>query len=296
MHDIVVIGGGTAGLTAAIYAARAGKSVLILEGNGYGGQITAAPKIQNYPGFSSISGTEFADKLTEQALSFGAETEFEAATSITTDPLCVNTESASYPCKAVIIATGAKHKHLGVKGESEFEGKGVSYCAVCDGAFYKDKTVAVIGGGNTAMNDADFLSGYCKKVYVVHRRDTFRATGDELERLNKPNIERVMNSTVSEIVGGSEVRAIKLNKSGTEVELKVDGVFVAVGQAPDNRAFANVIELDESGFAVSNEDCKGKVDGVFVAGDCRRKQVRQLTTAVCDGAVAALAACKSIRN
>lgn len=294
MHDIVVIGGGTAGLTAAIYAARAGKSVLVLEGNGYGGQITAAPKVQNYPGFSSISGTEFADKLTEQALSFGAETEFETATSITVDPLCVNTESASYPCKAVIVATGAKHKHLGVKGESEFEGKGVSYCAVCDGAFYKGKTVAVIGGGNTAMNDADFLSGYCKKVYVVHRRDTFRATGEELERLNKPNIETVMQATVSEIVGDSEVRAIKLNKSGTEVELKVDGVFVAVGQAPDNSAFANVIELDEFGFAASNEDCKGKVEGVFVAGDCRRKQVRQLTTAVSDGAVAALAACKYI--
>lgn len=294
MYDIIVIGGGTAGLTAAIYAARAGKSVLVLEGNGYGGQITAAVKVENFPGFSSISGVEFADKLTEQALSFGAETEFDTATSITVNPLCVNTTSASYPCKAVIIATGAKHKRLGVKGESEFEGKGVSYCAVCDGAFYKGKTVAVIGGGNTAVNDAEFLSGYCKKVYVVHRRDAFRATGEELERLNKPNIEKVMQSTVSEIIGDSEVRAIRVKTPGAEREIAVDGVFVAVGQAPDNGAFANVLSLDEFGFVVSNEDCKTLTDGVFVAGDCRAKNVRQLTTAVGDGAVAALAACKFI--
>lgn len=296
MYDVLVIGGGTAGLTAAIYVLRAGKSVMVLENETFGGQITSSPKIENFPGFKSISGTDFADSLTEQALSLGAGTDCCRADKIIDNGSYkkVITEYGEYDAKSVIIATGSKHRHLGVKGEEELSGMGVSYCAVCDGAFFKEKVCCVIGGGNAALQSVMHLSAYCSKVYLVHRRDTFRGEERLKDLLSKKeNVEFVLNSVVEEIKGTQEVESIIIKDVKTDEikEIKTDGVFIAIGQVPDNSAFSDIVALDGEGYIIAGEDCKTSCEGIFAAGDCRTKSIRQLTTASADGSVAGLAAC-----
>ena len=294
-YDIVIIGAGTAGLTAAIYAARAGKNVLILENESIGGQIATSPKVENYPGFSEISGMEFSDRLYEQASALGVELELDKAEKITDngDNKTVKTEYGEFTCKSVIIATGVKHRHLGIEAEEKYMGRGVSYCAVCDGAFYKGKDVAVVGGGNSAVQSAIMLSNICNKVYLIHRRDEFRCEkklSDEVRAIE--NIELVLSSTVQDLKGEDKLTTVIIeNKSGETEEISAEGLFVLVGQIPENNAFADLIALDESGYIVAGEDCKTNVEGIFAAGDCRTKAIRQLTTAAADGSVSALAAC-----
>ena len=299
MYDIGIIGGGTAGMTAAIYGQRAGKRTVIIEAMNYGGQITVSPKVENYPGIASVSGAEFSMNLLDQAMKLGAETELEQVTGIREEDgiKVIETEGKEYPCRTVIIATGVTHRHLGLEKEDKLVGAGVSYCATCDGAFFKGRDVAVIGGGNTALQDAEFLSNYCSKVYLVHRRDEFRGEAGLVEPLKrKENVEFVLSATVKELVGQTVVEGLILNnkKTGEDFQISVSGVFAAIGQVPENHAFAGLVRLDDSGFVAASEDCVTSCPGIFAAGDCRTKEVRQLTTAAADGAVAALAACKYI--
>ena len=295
IYDIIVIGGGPAGLTAAIYARRAGKSVLVIEKGAFGGRITWSPKVENFPSHTSLSGAELGDLMMEQAMAQGAEIELDEAKSVETDGeiKTVHCEYGSFQCRALIIATGAKPRMLGLEREEELVGAGVCFCAVCDGAFYKDKTVAVTGGGNSALQDAMLLSEKCSRVYLIHRRDSFRGEAKLVEALReKENVEFILNARIEKLLGEEELSALLVRQEEKEYELEVDGLFVAIGHAPDNKAFAGLIELDEAGYALAGEDCTGAVPGVFVAGDCRRKKVRQVTTAVADGSVAALAACE----
>lgn len=299
VYDIGIIGGGTAGMTAAVYGQRAGKRTIMIEGMNYGGQITVSPKVENYPGIASVSGAEFSMNLLDQAMGLGAETELEQVKGIHEEGglKVIETEGKEYPCRTVIIATGVSHRHLGLEKEEKLMGAGVSYCATCDGAFFKGKDVAVIGGGNTALQDADFLSNYCNKVYLVHRRDEFRGEAGLVEPLKKKdNVEFVLSATVKDIVGENVVEGLVINnkKTGEDFQISVSGVFVAIGQVPDNQAFSGLVDLDETGFVAASEDCMTSRPGIFAAGDCRTKEVRQLTTAAADGAVAALAACKYI--
>ena len=295
MYDIIVIGGGPAGLTAAVYARRAGKSVLILEKAALGGQITWSPKVENFPSVVSISGTDLGDRMAEQAMAQGAEVEIEEVTGIEDcgDFRRVSCEfGAHYEGRAVILATGAKPRMLGVEREEELVGSGVGYCAVCDGAFFKDLPVAVSGGGNSALQDAMLLSETSSRVYLIHRRDSFRGEEALVRALReKDNVEFVLNASITRLVGEDELTGVVVRQNGEERELKVDGLFVAIGHEPDNGAFAEHLALDERGYAAANEDCVTRTPWLFVAGDCRAKKVRQLTTAVADGAVAALAAC-----
>lgn len=304
MYDIIIIGAGPAGLSAAIYARRSGKSVLVLEEKTYGGQIINTPNIENYPGIAHISGFEFATNLYNQAKDFGAEFKFEKAVGIEDreDSKLVKTPKDEYEAKAVIIATGAKNRKLGIDNEDSLVGKGISYCATCDGMFFRDKDVAVNGGGNTAVEDAMFLSNYCNKVYIIHRRDEFRADDKDVERLKeKDNVELVLDSTVSEILsdtdeaGNEHVSGVKVkNKNtGDERVLEVNGLFIAIGQVPDNEDFKDIVEL-ENGYVKALEDCKTDTQGIYVAGDCRTKSVRQLATAAADGAIAAIAASQEV--
>ena len=296
MYDILIIGGGPAGLTAATYACRAGKRVLVIEKNAFGGQITWSPKVENFPGFVSISGTELGDKLLEQAMSQGAEVELEEATEIRREGegFTVRCESgASFESRALILATGARPRMLGVAREEELVGSGVCYCAVCDGAFYAGRPVAVCGGGNSALQDALLLSESCSRVYLIHRRDSFRGEQKLVEALEqRENVEFVLNAAVTALQGGEELSGLVLEQEGVRREIAVDGLFVAIGHQPDNGAFAAHLKLDGAGYADSGEDCLTETPGLYVAGDCRRKSVRQLTTAAADGAVAALAAVK----
>ena len=299
MYDIGIIGGGTAGMTAAVYGQRAGKKTLIIEGGAFGGQITSSPNVENYPGIASVSGSEFSMNLLDQATKLGADTVTEQVTGIRDEgsQKVIVTGSNEYPCKSVILATGVTHRHLGAPGEERLAGAGVSYCATCDGMFFRGRDVAVIGGGSTALQDAEFLSNYCKKVYLIHRRDEFRGEESIVRRLReKENVEFVLSATVKEIPGDTMVEGVILNnkKTGEEIRLDVAGVFIAVGQIPQNEQFAETVKLDASGFILASEDCMTSHPGIFAAGDCRTKEVRQLTTAAADGAVAALAACKYI--
>ena len=299
MYDIIIVGGGPAGLTAALYALRAGKTALIIEKNAFGGQITWSPKVENFPTIESISGTELADRLMEQTMNQGAEMELDEVTAIELDGDVkrVKTEfGGEFEAKAVIIATGARPRMLGVEREAELVGSGVCFCAVCDGAFYKDRPVAVNGGGNSALQDAMLLSDTCSRVYLVHRRDSFRGEAKLVEALReKENVEFVLNSSITALHGETELTGITVtDKMGNERKIAVDGLFVAIGHAPDNGIFAELIDLDAGGYADSGEDCMTKTPGVFVAGDCRKKSVRQLTTAAADGSAAALAACSYI--
>ena len=298
MYDIIVIGAGPAGLSAAIYARRSGKTVLVLEESTYGGQIVNTPDVENYPGVAHISGFDFATNLYNQAKDFGAEFKFEKAIGIDAgDVKKVKTPNGEYESKAVIIATGAKNRKLGLDNEESLIVKGVSYCATCDGMFFRDKNVAVNGGGNTALEDADFLSNYCKKVYVIHRRDEFRGDEKDVAKIrDKENLEFVLDSTVSEILTSDDhVSGVKVKNKKTEEErvLDVEGLFIAIGQVPDNEDFKDIVDL-ENGYVKALEDCKTKTPGIFVAGDCRTKSVRQLATAAADGAIAGIAASQSV--
>lgn len=301
MHDIIIIGAGPAGLTAALYALRADKSVLVLEKGTFGGQITYSPQIENYPGFERMSGNEFAEKLIDQVLNQGAEIEMETVTGIIDNgkTKTVVTEEGSHEARAVIIATGVKHRQIGLPNENELVGSGISYCAVCDGAFFKNQTVAVLGGGNSALQEAVLLSEGCSKVYVIQNLDYFTGEARLVEKLkSKDNVELITGTVISALHGESELESLTLKKvaDGTESELKVNGLFVAIGLIPNNGNFADIAGLDEWGYIDSDEACLTKTAGVFTAGDCRKKQIRQITTAAADGSVSALAACRYIDN
>ncbi len=299
MYDIIVIGAGPAGLTAALYALRADKTVLVLEKATFGGQITFSPQIENYPGFATMSGNEFADKLVDQVISQGADIEMETVTGIRDngDTKTVITEDGEHEAKAVIIATGVKHRQTGLPNENELVGEGVSYCAVCDGAFFKGQTVAVLGGGNSALQEAVLLSDGCEKVYVIQNLEYFTGEARLVEKLKeKDNVEFIMGTVISSLNGNGSLESLTLRKEadGSESELKVNGLFVAIGLIPNNKIFEEIAGLDEWGYIDSDESCLTKTEGVFVAGDCRKKQIRQITTAAADGSVAALAACRYI--
>ncbi len=303
MTDIAIIGAGTAGLTAAIYARRAGMETVVYEAESYGGQIINTPEIENYPSVRNISGYEFATNLYEQAVSLGAKVEFDRIVSVEGDAASGFTLRGEYgaeqKARAVIIATGAKNRHMGIPFEDKFTGRGVSYCATCDGAFYKGKTAAVFGGGNTAVEDAIYLSALCSKVFIIHRRDEFRADAGLVSRLlSLQNIEPLMSYVVKGLEGQDRLSGLILEstKDGSEKSIDTDALFVAIGQVPSNDVFKDLIALDESGYALAGEDCFSTCEGIFIAGDNRTKKVRQLTTAAADGAVAALAACDFIRS
>lgn len=295
--DIIVIGAGAAGMTAALYALRNGKNVLVLEEETLGGQIASSPKVENFPSVASISGLDFSNNLFEQITSLGAEFELEKALEITktTDGFCVTTDFGAHSAKAVIIANGVKHKHLNLPNEEAFLGRGISYCAICDGAFYSGKEVALVGDGNTALQYAILLSNYCSKVYVYTLFDKF--FGDEalVKTLrSKENVEIRPNTAIFEAEGEEELKAIRYRENGEVKRHEISALFVAIGQVPDNARFQNVADTDGSGYFDANENCTTKTEGVYVAGDCRAKKVRQLTTAAADGATAALAACAYI--
>ena len=301
MYDIIIIGAGPAGLTAALYARRADKKVLVIEKETFGGQITHSPKVENYPGFTVMSGNEFADKLIEQVMFQGAEIELDTVTGIKGDAgqYTVECERGSFEAKSVIIATGSHHRQLGLDKENKFTGEGVSYCAVCDGAFYKDKDVAVIGGGNSALQEAILLSKTSKSVTVVQNLPYL--TGEiklreEIE--NTANISVILSSVVLEILGEDKFRGIKIKNTETDAEsdIIVDSIFVAIGQQPENEPFKDVVKLNEYGYIVSGESCIPESDkkGIFTAGDCRTKKIRQIATAISDGATAALEACNFV--
>ena len=301
MYDIVIIGAGPAGLTAALYALRADKSVMVLEKETFGGQITFSPKIENYPTVMQMSGNEFAEKMLDQVISHGASIELATAEKIEKieGGFTVTTDCGNFEGKTVIIAAGSKHRQLGIERENEFVGEGVSYCAVCDGAFYAGKDVAVIGGGNTALQEAVMLSEYCTSVTVIQNLAQMTGEGRLLANLEKrDNVKLIYNSIVTELKGNGKLEAITIKNTETEKteQLKLDGIFVAIGQKPENEAFTNLTELNKWGYIEAAEDCLTSTEGLFVAGDCRSKSVRQITTATADGAVAALAACRYIDN
>jgi len=295
MVDIIVIGGGPAGLTAAVYARRAGKSVLVLEKDALGGQITWSPKVENYPAVPAVSGMDLGNRMAEQAMDMGAEVEIDEVRRIEdfgSHKRVYGSFGTEYDARAVILAAGARPRKLGLKREDELVGSGVGYCAVCDGAFFKGQAVAVNGGGNSALQDAVLLSDLCSRVYLVHRRDSFRgeeALADQLR--GKENVEFVLNAVITELKGDSELSGITVEQDGVQREIPVSGLFVAIGHEPDLAAFADFLDRDAQGYAASDEGCLTKTEGCFVAGDCRRKKIRQVTTAAADGAVAALAAC-----
>ena len=299
MYDIIVVGAGPAGLTAAIYARRADKSVLVLERGTFGGQITYSPRIENYPGFNEISGNELAEKLMEQAMNLGAEIEMTEVTGVDNSGtfFTVRSEDGDYMAKSVIIATGSKHRQLELDREEEFIGNGISFCAVCDGAFYAGKTVAVIGGGNSALVEAVMLSDIASKLYIIQNLDFL--TGEEkLQSIlrGKKNVEIICGTVVDSYLGGDELNGLILKdvNTGDKTRVDLDGVFIAIGQIPENEIFENLVDLTDRGYVDADERCLTKTKGLFVAGDCRNKFIRQISTATSDGAIAALAACRYI--
>ena len=301
MYDIIVIGAGPAGLTAAIYARRASKTVLVLEALSYGGQIINTPDIENYPAAMHISGFDFATKVYEQAQELGAEFVFEKAVGIRDNGGTkeVVTEDNTYTCKALIIATGSENRKLGIENEEALVGRGVSYCATCDGAFYRGKTVAVAGGGNTALEDALYLSDLAETVYLIHRRDAFRGDEATVNALKeRKNVKFIYNSNVTKLIADKRLTAVEITdkNTGAVTTLEINGLFVAIGRIPENQNFAQLIKLDGSGYVEAGEDCLTNVPGIFAAGDNRTKSVRQLVTAAADGAVAATAAVKYVQE
>ena len=298
MYDIIVIGGGPAGLVAALYTLRAGKTVLVCEKGTFGGQITFSPKVENIPGFLSVTGNEFAEQLVSQVMEQGAEFECCEVLGIRDGEVkTVVTDGGEFEGKAVIIATGARHRTLGLKGEENFIGEGISFCAVCDGAFYEGKTVAVVGGGNSALQEALLLSEQSEKVYVVQNLD-FLTGEKKLQELvyEKENIEVILGSVLTAYLGDESLTGIRIEKTATGdvTDIALDGVFLAVGLLPQNEPFKDAVRLDERGYVDADESCVTDRKGIFVAGDCRRKRIRQVATAAGDGAVAALAACDYI--
>lgn len=298
MHDIIVIGGGPAGMTAALYALRNNKSVLVIEKGGFGGQITYSPKVENFPGTKQMSGNEFADRFLDQILDQGADVEMETVTGIRDEgdiKYVLTEEGSEFEAKAVIIAVGVKHRMLGVEGEYELVGNGISFCAVCDGEFYRDQVVAVAGGGNSALQEAILLSENCKEVILVQNLDEF--TGDKkLQEVlfSRSNVRAITGTVVEGFLSDADgLHGLRLKRisDGEVSELVCDGLFVAIGLIPENDAFAKLVALNDYGYIASGEDCATPTPGIFCAGDCRSKSVRQLTTAVSDGACAAIGAC-----
>ena len=292
MIDLIILGAGTAGLSAAIYGIRAGLSVLVVEKAFHGGQIVNTPDVENYPGIPKISGYEFVENLYRQVTELGVKIVYEQVKGLDLRPAVktVSTSKHEYQARTVIIANGAEHRHLGCPGEEQFAGKGVSYCATCDGAFYQGQDVCVVGGGNTALEDALYLANTANKVYLVHRSREFRANRLTVEAVKaRRNIEIIYDSTVEEITGRDFVEAVEIqNRSRfNRQKLAVSGVFVAIGLEPKNQQFSSMLRLDGAGYIVAGEDCKTNISGVYVAGDTRTKKVRQLVTAAADGAVAA---------
>ena len=294
-YDLIIVGAGPAGMTAALYALRAEKSVLLLDGSGYGGQITLSDCVENYPGIPSVNGYDLAEGMMSQLRALGVKLENAKAISVKRagEEYRVLTENGEQEARSVILATGVTHRKLGVPGEEKFLGRGVSFCAVCDGGFFRKKEVAVIGGGNTAVQDALYLSEFCQKVYLIHRREGFRAEERLLEKArNMLNIEFLTNTVVKEMKGELRLSSLLLQNTETkeERELVVAGAFEAIGSIPQNAAFEGLVPLDDDGYFAVGDDCTTAEKGVFVAGDCRAKRIRQLTTATADGTVAALAA------
>ena len=300
MHDIIIVGGGPAGLTAAIYGLRAGKSVLVIEKNGFGGQIAYSPKVENIPGTMQISGAEFADHLTEQVMNLGADVELENVISVEPgDVMKVHTEEGStFEGRSVILALGVKHRTLGLPGEEELVGSGISFCAVCDGAFYAGQDVAMIGGGNSALQEALLLSDVCRSVTIVQNLAFFTGEQKLADALaEKENVKVLFSTVVSEYeTENGKLVGLKLHNdaTGEESSIKVDGTFLAVGLMPENEPFAALENLNAWGYFDTDEACATRTPGIFVAGDCRSKRIRQVVTAAADGAIAAMAACHYI--
>ena len=295
MIDVIIVGAGPAGLTAAIYARRSNKSVLVFDANGYGGQILDVPKIENYPSIKSISGLEYAKNLYEQATSFGAEIKFEKVIDVDriNNEIIVKTDKSEVKGKSLIIATGAKNRPLGIPDEEKFKGKGLSYCATCDGHFFKNKIVAVVGDGNPCLEYAIYLADLCKKVYIINRKDIFDGEESLVSKVEElDNIEIIYNSNILKINGDKLVESIDLEDRNVEL----DGVFVAVGHMPENGNFSKLVDIDSNGYIISDENCKTKTPHVYVAGDNRAKYLRQLTTAVADGSIAATYACRELNK
>lgn len=295
IYDTIIVGGGTAGLTAALYLRRAGRSVMLFEKENFGGQILYAQKVDNYPGLPGVSGGAFIDALLSQAEDAGVEYSLEETLRVgkSESGFTVNTDSGEYACRSVIVASGMVHKKLGLSDEDTLIGHGVSYCATCDGAFFRDQTVAVCGGGNSALSEALHLSTLCREVYLIHRRDTFRAEEAVVKSaLARPNISPVYDSVITDLKSQNDtLTAVTLKnvKTSAETTLPLSGLFVSVGKLPNTEAFQGILSLDSEGYIVAGEDTKTSVPGIFAAGDCRTKAVRQLTTASADGAVAAAA-------
>ena len=300
LYDLIIIGAGPAGLTSAIYAKRANKNVLVLEAKNYGGQIINTLDIENYPANEHISGFDFATNLYNQVKNLGAEIKYEKVVDINNlrKEKEVITTKNTYKTKTIIIATGSENRKLGLPNEDEFASKGISYCATCDGAFYKKKTVAVVGGGNTALEDALYLADLASKVYLIHRRDEFRGEESTINLLKeKDNIEFLYNSNVTKLNTKDRLESIEVTSNDGETRtIDVDALFIAIGRIPENQNFAKLINLDNAGYIISNEYCHTNVEGIFVAGDNRVKELRQLVTATSDGAIAAVEAIKYINS
>lgn len=302
-YDVVVVGGGMAGMTAALYALRNGKTALVIEKEGFGGQITHSPKVENYPGFQSLSGTELADKLFDQIIAQGAEFEVETVSQVVDagDHRIVMTEEGStYDAKTVILATGVRHRMLGLEGEDDLVGEGISFCAVCDGDFYTGKKVCVAGGGNSALQEAILLSEKCSEVVMLQDMPVFTGEAKLQEILfSRPNVSSHTSVRLNQLLvedGNLRGVVVEHTDTGASEQIMCDGLFVAIGLIPENDAFKDIADLDTYGYFDSDEQCTTRTPGVFVAGDCRRKNVRQLTTAAADGASAALAACRYINE
>jgi len=301
MYDIIIVGAGPAGMTAAIYSSIARKKVLILEKSVYGGQIVSADVIKNYPGFEEISGYEYATKLYNQVKKLNPDIKFEEVLEIKNrnEFKEVITNKNSYKSKTVIIAAGARNRKLGLNNEEKLIGKGISYCSTCDGVFYKGKTVAIIGGGNNAIDDALYLSNIASKVYVIYRQKNFKIESINLDKLKqKNNVEFILNSNITDINGEEKLESIiiKNNETKEEIKLDIDGLFIAIGHIPVSSMCKNLVNTDKIGYIIANEDCTTNIEGIFAAGDIRIKSVRQLTTACSDGTVAALNACKFLNK
>lgn len=299
MYDIIIVGAGPAGLTSAIYARRASKKVLVLEAKTYGGQIINTLDIENYPGDAHISGFDFATKLYNQAKDLGTEIIFEKVVEIKDgNTKEVITTKNTYKTKTIILATGSENRKLGLPNENELIGRGVSYCATCDGSFYKNKKVAIVGGGNTALEDALYLADLCDTVYLIHRRNDFRGEDVTLNNLkDKDNIKFIYNSNVTKLIGSNKLESIEVtNNDGNIEKINIDGLFIAIGRIPENENFRKIIDLDSNGYIIAGENCHTNVSGIFVAGDNRVKEVRQLVTATSDGAIASIEAVKYINN
>ena len=302
MYDLIVIGAGAAGMTSALYALRNSKTVLVLESESLGGQIANSPRLENYPSIKEISGEQFAENLYDQITSHGADLEIEKVVAIEKlgeGNFKVKTEYNEYFSKSVVIASGVKHKHLRTKSDREdLVGKGVYYCAICDGAFYKGQEVAVIGDANTALQYSLLLASYCKKVYIYTLFDKFFGDKAHVKALmSKDNIEWRPNTSVIDFIGEDELKAIEYKDADGNIKThELPAVFVAIGQVPDNKAFENLVDIDKMGYIIADESCKTKTEGLYVAGDCRTKAVRQVATAVSDGAIAATNACLYIES